>query len=295
MNFIGIHNENEFYSQHYMAEIFAGDIRDVLEGWQQQENEARAAAVTDDDRRRAWRTPWAQLNQRARELQQLQNEYRHESNTHERLRLGREIIASLCALLELPFNPKAAYIEHRDNYLPLLGSLSNSQGEPLLWLVEAQALDHATDADTDPLALSVNQAKLTNLDNYQAQAHKGPVGTEEWQKLLSSDLFSQNNPPRWVILASPFQWLLIDRSKYAQNRLFRFDWAELLSRRETEALKAVSVLLHKESLLDSSGQTRLDSLDENAHRHAYGVSEDLKYALRESIELLGNEAAQQLI
>ena len=39
----------------------------------------------------------------------------------------------------------------------------------------------------------------------------------------------------------------------------------------------------------------LDTLDENAHKHAYGVSEDLKYALREAIELLGNEAARQLV
>ena len=38
----------------------------------------------------------------------------------------------------------------------------------------------------------------------------------------------------------------------------------------------------------------LESLDENAHKHAFGVSEDLKHALREAIELLGNEAAQQL-
>ncbi len=55
------------------------------------------------------------------------------------------------------------------------------------------------------------------------------------------------------------------------------------------------MLLHKESLLDAKGQTLLDTLDENAHKHAYGVSEDLKYALRECIELLGNEATQQLI
>ncbi|WP_236994124.1 hypothetical protein [Candidatus Methylomicrobium oryzae] len=77
--------------------------------------------------------------------------------------------------------------------------------------------------------------------------------------------------------------------------MLRFDWKELFSRREIDTLKAVSVLLHKESLLDAQGQSLLDTLDENAHKHAYGVSEDLKYALRECIELLGNEAAQQLI
>jgi len=31
MHWTGIHNENEFYSEHYLAEIFAGDVRGVLE------------------------------------------------------------------------------------------------------------------------------------------------------------------------------------------------------------------------------------------------------------------------
>ena len=31
--FAGIHNENEFYSHHYLAEIFSGDIRSVIARW----------------------------------------------------------------------------------------------------------------------------------------------------------------------------------------------------------------------------------------------------------------------
>ncbi|MFM5830360.1 Eco57I restriction-modification methylase domain-containing protein [Aeromonas veronii] len=54
-------------------------------------------------------------------------------------------------------------------------------------------------------------------------------------------------------------------------------------------------MLHKDSLLPGSGAPYLDSLDDNAHKHAFGVSEDLKFALRESIELLGNEAMRYLI
>ena len=38
------------------------------------------------------------------------------------------------------------------------------------------------------------------------------------------------------------------------------------------------------------GRSLLDHLDDNSHKHAFAVSEDLKYALRESIELIGNEA-----
>ena len=31
--FAGIHNENEFYSHHYLSEVFAGDIRETVERW----------------------------------------------------------------------------------------------------------------------------------------------------------------------------------------------------------------------------------------------------------------------
>src|SRR5699024_8739338 len=181
--------------------------------------------------------------------------------------------------------------EHHQTFVPLLAELIDNQGNPLLWVLEAQALN--ADIDTDPLALKVHQRQLESLEDYDSELHK--QRDEEWQKLLSTSVFSQAHPPRWVILASPYQWLLIDRTKHAQNRLLRFNWQELLSRRETDTLKAVSVLLHKESLEESSGQSLLDVLDENAHKHAYEVSEDLKYALRECIELLGNEAAKQLV
>ena len=40
-----------------------------------------------------------------------------------------------------------------------------------------------------------------------------------------------------------------------------------------------------------SGTPLVDRIDEESHRHAYGVSQDLKFSLREAIELLGNEAA----
>ena len=298
MNLTGISNENEFYSQHYMAEIFAGDsdVKGLQDNWLQQETEAREAALTEQDKKNAWRTPWSQMSRNARETLLLLDEYGHKQTAADRLTLGREVLRSLLSTFDLPYAPRAQYIEHTDSYVPLLGEMKNSQGEPLLWIIEAQALSGDYDADTDPLALPIHTAQLKGLEDYPSFEQQSEQASEDnWQKLLSSTVFSQTLPPRWVILASPYQWLLIDRSKYAQNRLIRFDWKEIFSRREIDTLKAASVLLHKEALLDAKGQTLLDTLDENAHKHAYGVSEDLKYALRECIELLGNEASQQLI
>ncbi|MBP8140618.1 MAG: class I SAM-dependent DNA methyltransferase, partial [Acidovorax sp.] len=71
-------------------------------------------------------------------------------------------------------------------------------------------------------------------------------------------------------------------------------WADILDRKDADTLKACAALLHQDSLAPGEGNSLLESLDENAHKHAFGVSEDLKYALREAIELLGNEAARQL-
>ncbi|MEL0616485.1 hypothetical protein V6243_06540 [Cobetia marina] len=129
----------------------------------------------------------------------------------------------------------------------------------------------------------------------EAMSKRIAEGKANWQALISRDIFTQARPPRWVLLVSPRQWILIDRARFARAQLLRFDWVELLGRREDPALKAASVLLSREAISEESGQSLLDTLDENAHKHAYGVSEDLKYALRECIELLGNEAARQLV
>jgi hypothetical protein len=87
------------------------------------------------------------------------------------------------------------------------------------------------------------------------------------------------------------QLLLIDRQKWAASRLLRFELDTLLGENNPDALLAAATLLHREHTCPTGGGTPLlDELDENSHKHAYEVSGDLKYALRKSIELLGNEA-----
>lgn len=297
MNWIGISNENEFYSHYYLAELFSGDtdVRGVLETWSQHEDEAREQARARGDKEPAWRTPWSRLNNGARDALQRLDELARAREPREQARLGRALIGELLRRFELPFAPERLELED-GSVLPLLGELKSASGEPLLWILEAQALDGGQDIDSDPLGLPLHAAQLASLPGLPLEAKaQRATDSPDWQKLLSTVVFTQPRPPRWVILASPCQWLLLDRAKFAQHRLLRFDWRELLTRRETDTLKAVAVLLHRESLFDANGQSLLDSLDENAHKHAYGVSEDLKYALRESIELLGNEAARQLI
>jgi hypothetical protein len=115
-------------------------------------------------------------------------------------------------------------------------------------------------------------------------------GSETWEQLISERIFGQAIPPRWVLAVSRDQLLLIDRQKWAASRLLRFEPNPLLGETNPDASLAAATLLHCEHTCPSGGGTPLlDELDENSHKHAYEVSGDLKYALRRSIELLGNE------
>ena len=49
--FAGITNENEFYSHHYLAEVFKGDIKARLDAWEAAESSQTEDA--EDDRHRA--------------------------------------------------------------------------------------------------------------------------------------------------------------------------------------------------------------------------------------------------
>ena len=107
----------------------------------------------------------------------------------------------------------------------------------------------------------------------QADAESGRT----WDEVVTRRVFGQDHPPRWLLVLSFSRVLLVERGKWTYNRLLRFDLDEILGRREDATLKAAAALLHRDCLLPPNGQSLLDSLDENSHKHAFAVSEDLKY------------------
>ena len=82
---------------------------------------------------------------------------------------------------------------------------------------------------------------------------------------------------------------MIDRTKWGRGQYLLFDLDEILSRRQIQTLRATAALLSREALCPDDGVPLHDTLDENSHKHAYGVSSDLKYGLRRAVELLANE------
>ena len=63
--FAGISNENEFFSHHYLAELFQGDIKETVKRW----NEAEAA---DSERTAPHKRLWALRNTHTRLLRRAQ-------------------------------------------------------------------------------------------------------------------------------------------------------------------------------------------------------------------------------
>ncbi|WP_413499338.1 Eco57I restriction-modification methylase domain-containing protein [Buttiauxella gaviniae] len=298
MALVGINNENEFYSNHYLGEVFSSDIREALEPWNEQENAAReverAAREKGEEFTPGYRAPWNQLNSLATAFFRQLSEQEKQRQIPQRLADQRSRWQPLLQALGYELNPQTQVLED-GSPLPVLARYNSADGSPWLWIVEAHDVEEGT---LDPLALSLLKAQFpADVDKKHRDNLRKNAGGEylSWQDLISTEVFTQPEPPRFVLLLGNRQLLLLDRTKWAQNRLLRFDFEEILSRRETETLKATAVLLHKDSLMPGSGAPYLDSLDDNSHKHAFGVSEDLKYALRESIELLGNEAMRYLI
>lgn len=162
-----------------------------------------------------------------------------------------------------------------DLSVPVYLELTKSNGAPAVWIL----LSASTESES------------TILSQYAFDAEKpeSPFLPIENEKLVEQIFFEQNEPPRFVILIGMNQIALIDRNKWDRKSYLQFELEDIFSRREETTLQAMSVLLHCDSICPESGTILLDELDSNSQKHAAGVSQDLKYALRECIELLGNE------
>lgn len=290
MSWAGIGNDNEFYSEHYLAEVFVKDTKALLDQWRDAalaQAEATTGAAVE-----SMPTPDAALRSLAREMPGVLDALERARTPVEHRDAQRPWLQSITQALSLPWAPQQKQLDD-EIVLPLLGEIVDAEDRPLLWMLEALPTEAL---DADPLTLEVAREQVADSPNVPLPPE---MRGQTWQSMLATMIYTRDDVPRWILLVSARQWLLLDRVKFAQSRLLRFDWQEILTRRETDTLRAAAVLLHHDALVPDgatgAAYSLHDTLDENAHKHAYGVSEDLKFALRESIELLGNEAAKQLI
>ncbi|TIC80327.1 Eco57I restriction-modification methylase domain-containing protein [Crenobacter intestini] len=251
----GLGNANEFYSQHYLDEILEKDLKDLFDRW-------KAAGAA---------SPLARLRSAAgtNGYFRARERFLAERRPDERAARLNDLAEPLLDALGYRLAPEALPLA--DGSLPVLGAWRDSRGQPLLVVVAALA--RPGDEDTPPLQL-------------QPEA-----GGADWEETISRRLFADDHPPRWVLLVHHEQWLLIERSKWGRKALLSFDLQELFGPRDEARLRAFAALAGSQSVLPGEdGASLLDTLDDHSHKHAFEVSTDLKYALRECIELIANEA-----
>jgi type I restriction-modification system DNA methylase subunit len=270
MPLTGIANENEFYSAHYLDAILTQDLKGVTKEWQE-----TAEEKTPDKALGSLRQDYFRLQDQLKHLDDLEEK-------EEKLQQQREFFKQILVILGYQWQPQLKVLDS-DHFLPIIAEVNRNNNSPQLWIIEG--FNNSSDP-CDVLSLELQIEQYQGLENIEGEKLQDLT----LEDLLTDYIFAQNNPPRWVILISIDQLILVDRHKWNASRLLRFDLAQLLEERDKDSLLAVATLLHREHTCPADGTALLDTLDENSHRHTYSVSEDLKYALREAIELLGNEA-----
>ena len=271
--FIGIANENEFYSHHYLSEVLKGDIRERLEQW--------AAAEETHPEQRA---PYRQLASWASQWFALRNASSHGGTASEQLERFRQVQQGLLRALGYAITPRHLELQAGIS-VPVWQVIGDPSKAPQVLVVPAYNPGQEEDDILDQRLAAVHYAGVPVPPG---------LADADYASIVSDTLFGADHAPRFIVLVGLHEWLLLDRFKWPGSRALRFDWSEILDRKDPLTLQAAAALLHRESLAPESGVSLLESLDENAHRHAFGVSADLKYAIREAIEALGNEAVRQL-
>lgn len=278
MDLTGINNQNEYYTNHYFSSIFEENASDTISKW-------RAEAKDNE----SVRTPWALLREAAKQYYPIHDRFSHSKYDTQTLANIRSLADTYLSALGYPC-ASPEWIELDDTLkAPVYLELKKSNGAPALWVMLA-ASEEKEAAILDKYCFSANDIGEEGVYSVPDEAFTAIYNED----LITKILFGQAEPPRFIILIGMNQIALIDRNKWNEKRYLQFELEDIFSRHEDTTLQAMAVLLHHDNLCPSEGTALLDELDANSQKHASGVSQDLKYALRESIELLGNEVLYDL-
>lgn len=271
----GILSVNEYYTHHYLNTILEEDIKDIVKKFKE-ESDANEE-----------RTPWSKLKELSKKYYTLNEKMNREKNLQNRFKSQHDFIISLFQSLGYEINSNVEYIEVKNNIsVPVLHEVKKANGAPLLWIIES------IDEYNEEQELLHNSFK--DIQYNEEVEYSEEFKEMDFEEIITKYIFSSDEPPRFILLSSYNEIIIVDRSKWAEKRILNFKLDDILSRKEDSTLQATTVLLHKDTMCPNDGISFLDTLSENSHKHASSVSENLKYALRESIELLGNDAIRDM-
>ena len=264
--FAGITNENEFYSHHYLAEVFKGDIKARLEAW-----DADEALYPGDEPHRA---PPKRLTAWSQKWFSLRGQIERSRDDAEKWQLFAQLQTGLLQALgyAAPASGTTGVTSPAHELvvglpLPLWHLLGRPGSHGQAAIPQAPQLVIAPAYQPGAESEDVLDQQLTPM-HYAGDAVPPALKGETWATIVSDALFGAESAPRYVLLIGLDHWLLLDRYKWPNNRALRFDWADILDRKDSATLQAAAALLHQVRLAPGSGANLLEALDEMVHKHA---------------------------
>jgi hypothetical protein len=254
MSFPGITNINEFFTNYYFAEVFPSELKEHL-----------AAIPTDASEK-------ALMELRKNWIRDFNSFSLASTDSEERALLADSLSTRILSALGFTPSPQTLPAGNLAGGLSTWASLPAGQSLPSLHIFSFPLIPDFDPAENELLNLPI-----------------APGDSTLWAEYLASTLFPSAHAPRWVMLVYPSQWILLDRSRFAAQRYLRFDWQEIFDKHDIKSYRAALTLLHPSALIPTTARPIHDSLEESSHKNAAAASENLKYAVREAIELLGNE------
>lgn len=270
----GILSINEYYTQHYLNTILEQDIKDTIKN------------IKEKCEQGDTKTPWSVLKELSQDFYKINDRLSREKNLDNRYELQHEFLMRLFEILGYEINNSKELLPIKDDELiPVFKEIKKQNGSPELWILESL---ETINEDIELLHNSFSG------EQFNGSEISSDIKDLNFEDLISKFIFSVEEPPRWIVLASYKEIILIDRSKWAEKRVINFKLDEIFARKDDGTLQVLTALLYRENICPSEGECLLDTLNENSHKNAREISEDLKYALRECIELLGNEAIRDM-
>lgn len=253
----GINNHNEYFTNHYFS-AYLGDGKDKI--------------VSKIASQGLNVSPWSKLRELGKYYSQIHDKLQSsESFQKENIPDFADKLLDLLGYKEADLEP--VVIEGMT--LPLYSTSYDEDGNPRVCIMLSLIGPEDGILDGHPFSIDVLGRKVEY--------------TKDCSCALDDLFYKNTNAPRWTIVIGIEEIALIDRERWGERRYLSFDLLDVFGRHEDSTYKTICALLYSSSLVGKDGKCDIDDLIESSLRNASGVSQDLKYALRESIEILGNE------
>lgn len=266
-DFAVIQNVNGFYSDHFLESLFDSDseVKQIYEKW------GDDVGSPPPKRLQSLRTAFFRAKGEAARCSREEDRFAETRSINRSIAeaLGYETLANRGEKVMTSSGPAA---------IPVLARVDRD-GDPYLFLIESS---FKADEDDPILDRGVHKEATDLIQEALANTFRG-----SYEGAVEA-IFRRDDPPRWVMILAGNEAILAERHKWTQGKWLRFDLDRMFDR-GNDVYRQVAALASRETLCPQSDAVLHDGLDDRSHRHAFGVSEDLKHGLRLAVEVLANE------